>query len=294
MGRGALGGALGLVLALCGSTAAWAQATDPKFTYADGTTREDLTKAEEIEWKASAQAGLVVTTGNAQVTTASGGIKASRKANRNKFQLEAGGVYARSKVVVGVEDGEAVREAREISNALSTTGRYDRFLSDRDSLYVSASFFRDVLAGKEAVVGGQLGYSRSLIKTERASLLVEAGYDFAFEVPVDADGVPIHSLRLFSGYTRQLTEDTGIDLSLEGLFNINSYEQSMRDVSAFEDTRINGALGLTTKLFSDISFRFAFSARYDNVPVQLTFMGTPYEAENLDTKTEATLIVNFL
>ncbi|WP_428267090.1 DUF481 domain-containing protein [Haliangium sp.] len=277
--------------------AAPARAQNPSFNYADDSTKQALAEAREVEWKASAQAGLVVTTGNAETTAVSGVAKASRKANQNKLQLEAGLTYARATILVAVDqDGDGSndtidRNRTTTNNAWGGKARYDRFLTEHGSLYVTGSYLKDEPAGKDSVIGGQAGYSRLLVHGERAELVAEAGYDYSFEQPVVGDGVSIHSARVFVGYTGKLGADIGADASVEGLFNVNRLSD---EVGAFEDTRVTGKLGLSAKVFEDISLRFGFEARFDNAPSTLTLGGVSYTADELDTKTEATVIVNFL
>ena len=87
---------------------------------------------------------------------------------------------------------------------------------------------------------------------------------------------------------------------LEVLANFNELEGAQGTIDPFDDRRTTFNLALTTKLFEDISFRFGFSAKHDNAPAPLPALPIPYAedfiplADKLDTKTEATLIVNFL
>src|SRR5262245_43518202 len=87
--------ALGLVL-VAGTAAA------QSFTYAteddrkaaeEAKTKED---ADKVEWKAGANAGLIITAGNSRITALSAGLTASRKQGANKLQLEGALAYARS------------------------------------------------------------------------------------------------------------------------------------------------------------------------------------------------------
>lgn len=280
---------LAIALLACLPSLAWAQ--DPKFTYADQKAKEELAAAKEVEWKAVAQAGLLLATGNAPLRSLTGGASAFRKANQNKFQIEASATLVNAYVVIGVEDGEAVRERQILSRALAARGRYDRFLTDHDTLYATGGYLKDDPAGKRHVAGGQLGYSRLVLTGEPGELVTEVGYDFSYEIPLEGDGLDIHSARVFAGYTRKLGAETALDASAEGLFNVN---QTSPEIDAFEDIRLFGKVGLTTKLLADISLRVGFEARFDNAPATLVFMTLPYEAEKLDTKADASIIVNFL
>ncbi len=289
-----------------------ASAADPEFSHSSEDDLKDLKENESTkpEWKANAQAGLIMTTGNARTTTFSVGAKASRKANKNKFLLEAGGAFARSSLYVAndsnangvIDDGEFTRNSQTTTKSAEAKARYDRFLSDKDSLYITALALTNTPAGKEFVGGGQFGYSRAAFKSDKHSLQVEIGYDFSFEKQTNDQGeFSIHSLRTFAGYESKLSDDTALDASVEALFNVNELKNGAVVVAdKFEDTRVTAKLAMTTKLFEDISFRFGFEAKYDNVPAALPAFSTPFadgfspQAQELDTKTEASLIINFL
>jgi putative salt-induced outer membrane protein YdiY len=288
--------------------AAPAFAGDPAFKFAADKDREELAKVKDVEWKASAQGGLLTTSGNSRISALSAGLVASRKAGSNKLQLDAGLAYARSSVFIASDvNGNGVIDPNEIQHPTSTTNqgwttkvRYDRFLTEHNSIYAAGLAAVDKPAGKEFVGGGQLGYSRQLYKSGVHELVAEGGYDFSYENPVVGDGAGIHSIRLFAGYAGKLSDDTGLDGSIETLLNVNGYKSSVQ-VDAFEDTRVTSKVSLTTKMFEDVSFRFGFESKYDNAPSpRAPFPGLSYAdgfvplADELDTKVEASLIVNFL
>lgn len=288
------------------ATAGVANADDPKFKYGKS---KDVKDVKGVEWKASAQAGMIVTSGNARTTTIAGSAKTSRKTADNKFQFELNGAFARSAVLVSADangdgligsENEITRSTATSAEAWAAKARYDRFLTASNSLYVAGIVSADQPAGKELVGGGQLGYSRLIYKDKKHTLLGEVGYDFSFEDLAVGDGVSIHSGRVFLGYEGKLTKDTGLASSLEVLANVNELDQAGRIVDPLEDTRVNAAVNLTTKLFKNISFRFGVTAKYDNAPAPRPALDLPYApgfvsfAEELDTRTEATLIINFL
>jgi hypothetical protein len=294
-----------VVLAPGGAARAQNPPKDPKFEFAKAEEVEDV---RVLECKASAQAGLIITTGNTRTRTVSGGAKASCKSGNNKLQAELGGAYADSRVYL-VDDGNAngVIDPGEVmlgqtditSQSWALKARYDRFLTERNALYLSALMSADRPAGKELVGGAQAGYSRLLYKSERHELVAESGYDFSYEDPVVGGGVAIHSGRLFAGYEGKLSADTGVSGAVELLANMNPLATAAGEVAAFEDTRVNATAALTTTLYRKISFRFAVTAKYDNAPSPRPFK-LPYAdgfiilADELDTRTEATLIINFL
>jgi len=274
---------------------------DPKFEF--GKQEE----VKEVEWKASAEAGLVITTGSSQTITLSGGFKASRKENDNKFSAEASAAYARSgtRVLVDnnangmIDNDDEIRTTTQVTaETLAGKLRYDRFLTGANSLFVAALASRDLPAGKSSVFGGQLGYSRRLYKTDATEAVAELGYDFSREQLVDSDAVSIHSIRAFTGVKSKVTEGTDIDASIELLTNLNKETlPTGKDGSAFRDTRVNGKLAVTSKLSTSLSVQASIEAKFDNRPgplaLKLLADGFVPEAPSLDTLMKASLIYAF-
>src|SRR5262249_34859043 len=87
-------GAMRALACLICLVAATASAQEPKFEYGK---KEEV---KEVEWKATASAGVIATTGNSRTVTLSGSALISRKDGDNKIALEAAGAYARSDILV--------------------------------------------------------------------------------------------------------------------------------------------------------------------------------------------------
>jgi hypothetical protein len=283
-----------------------APAADPKFEF------KPVEQVNKVEWKVSAQAGLVLNTGNANTLAFSAAGFASRNDGKNRLTLDVGGTYARATVVSATDanmDGSI--SADEIQRTESTTAelwnvklRYDRFLSTNNSLYVTAFAGGNTPAGKEVLAGGQVGYARQLFKNDVHLLSAELGLDYSYEnLVVQTPDLHIASLRAFVGYGVTLSKDTLVAMDIEVLCNLNPLDNvgAGRSASSFEDTRVNGRASLTTRLYKALSFRLAFTARFDNVPAPLGKIGPlPFApgfqpvAEKLDTITDASLVVSFL
>jgi hypothetical protein len=290
-------GAASLVLA--GSATAFA---DPKFEYGKA---DEVAKVKGTEWNATAEAGIVFTTGNSETTTATGGLKAVRKTGKNKLALDASVTYAKSGLrVLGDLNGNGmIDNETEITTVTSTTAetlagklRYDRFLTDFNSLYVAALASRDVPAGKERVIGGQLGYSRRLHKSEHTEAVAEVGYDFSYEDLVTGDPIAIHSARGFVGLKSEMTTGTTFETSGEVLINLNHEDLATRpDGAGFgEDTRLNFKASISAKIGKNLAFQTAIEAKYDHAPGPLAIknlaMGFVPEATALDAMMKASLI----
>lgn len=276
-----------------------------------------------VEWKAQVKGGFLMTSGNAQTTGASVAGNVSRKEGNNRLAVDAGAAYGHSNVVTPVLDTTVpnqidgiTRTNIETNNNWFTKGRYDRFFTPNNSGYVSAQAAGDEVAGKTFFGGGQIGYSRQVYKSAMHLLVAELGYDFSYERYVQNPGtthepVSVHSARIFAGETLMLTKATGITASVEALFNLNKegsalkYPDGSIGVDPFEDTRVNGKLGLTTTLYKRMSISFGFLLRYDQNPAPLPIpSGSPANAafapgfvpfaDRVDTQTSATLVYTFL
>lgn len=285
------------------SSVALAQ-TNPKFEFGKS---EEVEKVKEVEWTAAAEAGIVFTTGNSETTTATAGLKASRKTGQNKLAFEGSLTYARSALRVlddqngnGTIDNEdeIVSESTTTAETLAGKVRYDRFLTKHNSLFIAALGSRDKPAGKDAVVGGQVGYSRQLYKTEKHEVVGEIGYDFSYEDLVVGDSVSIHSARGFAGYKGELATGTTVDASVEALTNIAEVDlPNNKDGGFGQDTRINGKLAISAKIGKNLAVQTAVEAKYDHRPGPLAIKNiTPdvvIEATELDTIMKASLIYSF-
>jgi hypothetical protein len=302
------------VVGLAGSTSAVAQ-SDPKFSFGAPEA------VKLVEWKAQAKGGFMVTTGNSQTTNGTLVAGVSRKEGNNKLALEAGGAFGRSNNRVAIIDTTVApntyaigRQEVESTNNYYGKGRYDRFFTANNAAYASGQGAADKIAGKTFFGGGQIGYSRQLLKTEMHLAVAELGYDLSYERYVQQTGkvldpVTIHSARLFLGESLKLSPATGINASFEALLNLNKegaavdVSDSQLGVGAFKDTRLLGKVGLTTTLVKQLSIGFSFTFKYDQNPASLPpppAVGTavsaaPYFfADKVDTLSEVTLIMTFL
>jgi hypothetical protein len=274
--------------------------------------------APDVEWKAQSKGGMLITSGNAQAKSFTFGVNASRKEGNNKLALEGGLAYGTTNSLVANADNvSARREQITTTNNWAAKGRYDRFITDNNTAFAGAQGAGDKIAGKSFFGGGQLGYSRQVLKDPWNLVVAELGYDFSYERYVQPaektlDPVSIHSARVFVGETLSLTKETGVTASVEALFNLNKEAKAINakseareaGVDAFKDIRLNAKLGLSTNLWNNLSFGFSVALKYDQNPAPRPIpknaaagfayaSNDDYFADKLDTLTEATLIYTF-
>jgi hypothetical protein len=272
-----------------------------------------------------AKGGLIVTSGNSDTTNVLIGGSVSRRAGNNKLALDAGLAYGSSNVLVAHADDPTMptvinrvdRQEVVTTNNWFTRGRYDRFITPNNAGYASGQVGADKIAGKTFIGGGQIGYSRQLVKNDHHTLVAEIGYDLSYERYVQQPNkepfppVTIHSARIFVGETAKITPTAGATASIETFLNLNSepgalnVKTGMPGVDAFHDTRVIGKVGLTTTIFKALSAALGITVRYDQNPAPLPIppgapAGATYAtgfqpfAETTDTIAEMTLIYTFL
>ncbi len=95
-------------------------------------------------------------------------------------------------------------------------------------------------------------------------------------------------------------KDSSLKLYAELLMNLNPEDGPRGLIGPFQDTRVNAGAALVTKLWDRLSFRFGFTARFDNKPQARPSLALPYApgyvplAEKLDTIIDAGLVVTVL
>ncbi len=303
-----------VVVTLCLPAFALAQGGDPSFKFGKAEEAKPAEK-KDVEWKATGKASLIVSGGNSRATSVQGAFAISRKGGNNKIALDAAAAYVSASVLTAkdgnanntIEKNEIFRETQTTTNQWSAKARYDRFLTENNSLYVAGLVGGDRPAGKQILGGAQVGYSRQLYASPRHLLVAELGYDFSYESYVEDKNpaVSIHSGRVFAGYNLKISDTTSAFTNIELLFNLNKetapLEDGTTDVGSFQDLRTYWKTGLTTTLFKNLSFGFDFLLKYDNVPAPLGKLGglpfaTGYVpvAEKLDVVGQASLLINFI
>jgi hypothetical protein len=277
--------------------------------------------ASAVEWKVQSKGGFLLTSGNSQTTNGTFGLNASRKEGNNKLSLEGLYAYGKSNNLMATTEPSPVdatatvitgyhREKVVSTNTWMAKARYDRFLSENNSVYVSGQGAGDKVAGKMFFGGGQAGYSRQLFKDAMNLVVAELGYDYSYLVFESSDpSISVHSARVFAGETLTLTKQTGMTAGAEALFNLNNETKARNasngnsGVDPFKDTRVNAKLGITTNLYKSLSVGVGFTYKYTEnpaprpVPAGLTYLDPAYAsykfADKTDTITEATLVYTF-
>lgn len=212
----------------------------------------------------SAEFGASITGGNTQTTVLSGSVTGGYRWDGNGLSGQGLGEYGRSIVDA---DGDGTLSAAErragyqrTAQKLAVDLRYDRYLDQRDSLYLLAGYLNDPFSGYELRVHGQTGFSRSLVDTHVHTLTGELGFDVAREV-YTSGVVPAADTRYygrgFLGWVGTLNDSAQFGQSLE----------AFDDLENFSDIRLISETALTVRASEILSLKAGYRVEYDSVPV---------------------------
>ena len=163
--------------------------------------------------------------------------------------------------------------------------RYDRFLTDRNSLYVLGGASHDPFAGLLAKIGANFGYSHLLVSTDQHTLTAEGGINYTHD-EYTGDPIPDPSsqnfvgARLFASYALDLNGTFGISQSVETLLGGTDNEAARFDGSLAAIT------GLSANITKILGVKIGFALTYDFVP--------PEGFKPIDTTTSLTLQATLL
>ncbi|HEX2874615.1 MAG TPA: DUF481 domain-containing protein [Polyangiaceae bacterium] len=228
--------------------------------------------------EAKVQIGALMSTGNSRSLAATGSGSMRLRRDDNEFSALVAANYARS--------------AATLADSPKTTMenyqgklRYDRYVSEQVSLFLSFSGRRDRFQGLDARLNMDPGLAYYFVQEEKQRFWGELGYDLQYDVRRDdaiaaaaADGTNLgktkvrHSARGFLGYHTNVNEHVSFDSGAEFLLGI----------PATENWRLNWANSLTVALDTRFSLGASFNLRYDHNPLP--------GVEKLDTLTAMNLI----
>ena len=239
----------------------FAMAEDPEFE----ETVKEIEEVEKPQGEASAELGGSLVDGNTSFYQLNAKLSGGYKWQKNRVSAIADALWGKGFVDLDgsgtLEDVERSGSRVETARRFSAEARYDRFFSERDSLYLMAGALVDPFAGYDLRTHEQLGYSRTLITNETTSMLAEIGIDYAQEnyvVDVDPNYMDVIAARQMVAFKHAFTESFAIEEMVEAYENI----------LVIEDIRVNNTFTLSAKLSDKLALKASHSLRFDNQPVE--------------------------
>jgi putative salt-induced outer membrane protein YdiY len=255
-----------------------ANSSDSTFTAAPAGA-----EAEEPVTKVAADLGASWASGNTESFTANVAGHASHTWEKNKLGLELLVNYGRA---IADANGDTFLDQTERDvGFVDTAGhysadlRYDRFLSDTNSVYALAGALSDRFAGYQSRIHGQVGVAHYFVKNDSTEFSGELGFDVANEdyvVGVVPNSDLIYAIREMLGVKHKFNEDVAIEEKIE------AYES----VEDFSDTRVLNNIALTSNVSGKVAIKLSHTLAFDNVPVE--------GFEKLDQLAMASIVVTLL
>ena len=270
-------------LASAEETAKGVMTTSTATTGSTNVTSDAFETAKKADDKdateAKVQAGLLIATGNSRSLAVTGSTSMRLRRAMNEFSAAAAINYARS---AATPEDSMQTTMENYQGKL----RYDRFVSERLSLFLSVSGRRDRFQGLAIRMNIDPGLAFYFIDEEKQRFWGELGYDFQYDVRRDDfiaaarinDSILLgktkgrHSARGFLGYHTNVNEHVTFDTGAEILLGLPETE----------NWRLNWANSLTAALNERFSLGASFNLRYDNNPLP--------GVKKLDTLTALNLI----
>ncbi|MEM6928696.1 MAG: DUF481 domain-containing protein [Myxococcota bacterium] len=268
---------------LCVLTAALAQTPD----FAEGALPanvEDLeVEVDQPKTKLTAELGFSYASGNAVFVSLNGALNLSHRWRRNRLMvpitLNVGQSIPDLDGSGTLDDQERAAGLQENARRVITEPRYDRFISERSSLFVVLGNMHDPFLGYRARPHQTIGYSRLFIDDDTTELRVEIGFDFAQEFYVEGtepDFMPIYAGR-FMGVLEHAFNDN---------VHLSDHVELFENVLDLRDFRLLNTATLSASLSSNLTLKLSHKLLFDNVPVE-TFRKT-------DQTTMVTLAVTLI
>ena len=222
-------GSLVTALSIAGALPGFAQATAPE-------------PEKKPAWETSAAVGITVTKGNSDTITGTGNILTQRKWDHSELRLGADATY-------GENDGLKTAEAYH------AFGQYNWLFSERAYGYLRADGLHDDIADVQYRVTLSPGMGYYFIKNAKTQLSGELGPGVVFERQ-GARETTYMTLRVAERFEHKFNDKTRLWQSVEWLPQVDDFNNSI----------VNGELGLETQLTAKCSLRLFAQDTYDHEP----------------------------
>jgi putative salt-induced outer membrane protein len=208
---------------------------------------------EKKEWTHSTGAGLIITSGNTETTTANLSHNSAWERDKNKFTLSLSGAYGVKEVV----DSSGDKYKDEFVSNFNEKAQYNRNFTDRFYWFVSEMAEVDKIINLEyrLTIGPGLGFN--LLKKDPFKLDFELGVVYINQKFDNLDSEDNFSGRIAEKFNWKISANSNLWFNTEILYN---FEDS-------KDYRINAELGIDVKINQNWLIRSTIQDKfYNNAP----------------------------
>ncbi|MCK6528942.1 DUF481 domain-containing protein [Myxococcota bacterium] len=216
--------------------------------------------------KVGADLGVLVTAGNAFTASVASGFHLEVRRQKNRFRTDFVGNFALGDAN---GDGKLVWDDDLSAFHLQADLRYDRFVTERTSLYLLGGAFHDPFQHLVLRPHAQVGVSRSFVVTTRHLLVGELGADYAVEmygyykageVLPAVDPLHIVAARLYAKYQYSIATNLTFSQELEGLPGVTN------DAARRFAARLNSVSALNVQLAAGIGIKLGLGVGVNFTP----------------------------
>lgn len=187
---------------------------------------------------------------------------ASNRGNSTDDKLNVNGELVardlKNRFTLGWEFNEASSADVTTTSNRRLLGKYDRFLTEKDYVFLSAKGENDKMADLELRTSFGTGYGRQFIETPQTKFSGEIGVNYVKERYYVAPDESFPTLGLGMKYDRKLWDDKLV------FFEYLSIDASLEDAS---DTLVRNRIGFRLPIAKGLNLSTQFNVDYDNQPV---------------------------
>lgn len=210
----------------------------------------DKLNPEKVKWSGIITAGATFLRGNTKSDTASVGIEAARRSERDRMAVAAG--YLTSK-----QRDNNTRKSSTIADNWFIKGQYDYFMSEKSYGYGNLRYERDRVADLEMRLTPGVGLGYQWLETDDLRFSTEAGVHWVYEKYDDAN----ETRKYMAGrLAYHLSKDFNSKVSA---FHNAEYIPSFEYV---DDFLVNADLGLRAAITARLSFEAKAQLVYNSNP----------------------------
>ncbi len=220
-------------------------------------------------WKAEAEAGYIMTTGNTETGSVTARIDITREWTGIRQHFHADGVYASEKD----DTGEDVTTAQKFFLSSRTNYKFDA----RNSAFALLTYDDDRFSGYKYQASATLGYERVLIKTPDLYASAEIGPGYRYS-----------RLEEKNDDNENYTDEAIVRMGAKLVWSLSKHAQFTQDLSieAGEDATITRSVSaIKTNINSYLAMKLSYSLKYTS--------SVPEDTEKTDTQTAMTLVVSY-
>ena len=232
---------------------------------ASGSAMAEEKKEEESPWKASAELGFIVTTGNTETKTSAGKADVVYEVDKWRHTGHAEGYGQQSK---DDTTGEMVVSAERYE----LSGKSDYKFTERDYAFGIIKLIKDRFSGFEYEDTVAVGYGRKVIKDPAMELDLEIGPGARFYKEDNSESRDEATLRLAGNFWWAITDNS-------------KFTQELLTEIGEEFTASKSVTGILANINKTLAMKFTYTLRHKTK--------VPADTEKLDTEAAMTLVYTF-